>query len=191
MTPRFDPTRAVVFDWARGQLRDDEGASRLNLPASLVLRLLESAGASASRDFAFGLGTELGRRISDRLGKDAERAPLSAWAEHLGGQLALLGLGDLQLDRWGRALVLRVVGAPSSSENVLTAVFEGVLQRGLGRSAEVVAFTREGNSAEVHYLVLSAASAVRARELREAGSSLGQVIETLHVSSGSNSGVSA
>src|SRR6187431_3768829 len=123
MTPRFDPTRAVIFDLARGQLRDDEGAARLNLPASLVLRLCEAAGAGGAGDFARGLGAELGRRVSDRLG--AGSGSVEAWAEHLGGQLALLGLGSLRLERWGRALVLRVTGVPGEFVPLLGGVLEG------------------------------------------------------------------
>ena len=38
--------------------------------------------------------------------------------DHLGGELALLGLGSLGLERWGRALVLTVEGAPSANSSI-------------------------------------------------------------------------
>jgi len=177
MTPRFDPTRAVVFDLARGQLRDDEGAARLNLPASLVLRLCDAAGAAGTRDFAASIGAEVGRRVAERLGDEAQTASLQAWAEHLGGHLALLGLGNLRLERWGRALVLRVGDVPAELGVLVGGVLEGALSRGLSRSSEFVAFTGNGDTA---YLVVSPATAERARSLRNSGQGLGHVIEDLH-----------
>lgn len=177
MTPRFDPTRAIVYDLARGQFKDDEGASRLNLPAHLILRLTSSAGTDAARDFAYSLGDELGRRVADRLGEDRSSAGIEAWAEHLGGQLALVGLGDLSVEQWGRALVLRVEGAPSGTTLLLEGVIGGALQRGLGRQVSAVAFERES---EVEFLILSPGAAARAEELRAEGQGLGEVVEELH-----------
>jgi len=177
MTPRFDPTRAIIYDLSRGQLRDDEGQARVNLPFFLLQRLCEHAGTDATSDFGGALGAEVGRRIRERLGAAAERADVSAWAEHLGGHLALLGLGDLSLERWGRALVVRIVGAPAGSSSLLSAVVTGALQRGLGRSLQIVAFEQEEG---VALLVLSPETARRARTLQEAGESLGRVVEQLH-----------
>ena len=94
MTQRFDPTRSIRYDLERGQLRDEEGTLRLNIPAALLLRLCESAGEAATRDFLSALGTDIGRRIQAALGQDLSAAPIESWAEHLGGQLALLGLGE-------------------------------------------------------------------------------------------------
>lgn len=177
MTPRFDPTRAVIFDLARGQLRDDEGAARLNLPVALVIRLCEAAGDNGMRDFARGLGADLGRRIHDRLGRDGQLASVASWAEHLGGHLALIGLGNLRVERWGRALVLRVQDLPLGAEALVGGVLEGALSRGLSKDGELVDFRTE---AVVAYLVVSPATAMRARQLRDSGQGLGTVIESLH-----------
>jgi len=177
MTPRFDPTRAIVYDLSRGQLRDDEGQARLNLPYFLLERLCDHAGAEATREFGSSLGGEIGRRIRDRLGSGADQANIGVWAEHLGGHVALLGLGDLSLERWGRALVVRIAGSPSGATALLSAVVAGALQRGLGRSVQTVSFPLED---AVALLVLSQQTAERARSLREAGESLGRVVEELH-----------
>lgn len=177
MTPRFDPTRAVVFDFGRGQLKDDEGGLRLNLPLGVLARLAEQAGPDATRDFAHGLGVEIGRRIESRLGAGALGADLAAWAEHLGGNIALLGLGHTQLERWGRALVVRLAGAPREISGLLPALVESALGRASGRDVEVVAFEEDGGAA---CLVLSRSSARRARELAAAGHGLGSVVEALH-----------
>lgn len=181
MTPRFDPTRAIVYDLARGHLRDDEGASRLNLPTHLLLRLCESAGPETARDFAASLGEELGRRIFDRLGDDRLTASIEAWTEHLGGQLALLGLGNLSLEKWGKALVLRVAAIPQGTLTLLEGVLGGAIRRGLGRQVTVVGFLR-GDDGE--FLVLSEAGAQKARTFAQSGTPLGQVVEELHKSSG-------
>lgn len=174
MTPRFDPTRAIIYDLAQGQLRDDEGASRLNLPFASVARLLEQAGADVALDFGRNLGVEIGRRVAARLDGAAGTA---AWAEHFGGHLALLGLGNLRVERWGRALVLRVASAPEGSSELVGAVLEGALQRGLSRTCSLVPFSGDDG---VAYLVLSPQTGERARALREAGGGLGQVVEQLH-----------
>lgn len=177
MTPRFDPTRAIVYDLARGQLRDDEGASRLNLPVHLLVRLCESAGPDAARDFGYSLGDELGRRIADRMGDGRTSASIEDWTEHLGGQLALVGLGNLSIERWGKALVLRVAGIPNGTLSLLESVLSGCIQRGLGRQAAVVGFER---GTEAEYLVLSGEAADRARHLARDGASLGHIVEELH-----------
>lgn len=174
MTPRFDPTRAIIYDLAGGQLRDDEGAPRINLPLFPLTRLLEQAGADAAADFGRGLGEQIGRRCAEKLPRGAS---MDAWTEHLGGHLALLGLGCLRLERWGRALVLRVTGVPEDAEDLLGNVLEGALARGTGKELSLVGF---GASMSTGYLVLSRGTADRARGLRASGEGLGQVLEQLH-----------
>jgi hypothetical protein len=178
MIPRFDPTRSVVFDLAQGQFRDDEGTPRLNVPADALLRLCEAAGPDAVRDFGRSLGSEVGRRALRRLGDAAQNAPVEAWVEHLGGELALLGFGNLSAERWGKALVLALDGAPSGSEAVLAAFVEGALQRALGR--DVAAFSLGRTGELVRVAVLSRSSADRAREWQQGGASWVQILERLH-----------
>jgi hypothetical protein len=177
MTPRFDPTRAIVYDLSRGQLHDDEGASRLNLPAHLLLRLCEHAGLEGTVEFARALGEDLGRRVASRLGAEASVAGIEAWTEHLGGQVALLGLGNLSVEQWGRALVLRVGGMPSGLDRILESVLEGALQRGIGRQVSLIGFSRGD---EIEFLVLSPETSHKARTLAQSGAGLGQVVEELH-----------
>src|SRR5689334_2855860 len=110
---RFDPAQAVKFDFGTGQVSLD-GAARLLVPPDALLALCRGAGGEAARDFGRRLGTELGRRVSSRIGID--RASVDVVIEHLGGDLALLGLGSLGAERWGRALVLTVKSSPLGSE---------------------------------------------------------------------------
>jgi hypothetical protein len=182
MTPRFDPTRAVVFDLARGALRDDEGQARLNIPLALLVRLLESAGHDSARDFGHGLGSEVGRRVSERLGSEKDTASTSTWVEHLGGHLALIGFGSLRAERWGRALVLRVEAVPSSAVALLGWVLEGAMLRAFGRRVSAVSFAEHVGAAEntVSFLVLAENRASAAQSLRDGGRGLGAVIDELH-----------
>lgn len=177
MTPRFDPTRAIKFDLARGQMRDDEGNPRVNLPAHVVLRLCEQAGESAQKDFALGLGSDVGRRIVERLGQTLTDASVEAWAEHLGGQLALLGLGDLGIEQWGKALVFIVDGAPAGTSSLVGQLLGAAVTRASGRSVQLIAFEQEST---ISYLVVSAEAALRALDLMRSGAGLGQVVEQLH-----------
>ncbi|MCH2108370.1 MAG: hypothetical protein MK135_03510 [Polyangiaceae bacterium] len=177
MIPRFDPTRAIIYDFARGQLKDDEERPRLNLPCDLLLRLCHDAGEEAAVNFASELGTEMGRRILDKMGPDAEAASLEQWVEHLGGQLALLGLGNLALERWGKALVLRVQEHPPGAAGLAAHVLMSALQRGLSRDVGFVPFAEETATA---FLVLSPDSAEKAQEWALEGSTMSQVIENLH-----------
>lgn len=177
MTQRFDPTRSIRYDLGRGQLRDEEGTLRLNVPASLVLRLCDSAGETATRDFLSALGTDVGRRVQKGLGNELLAAPVEAWAEHLGGQLALLGMGELLVERWGRALVLRVRGAPEELKGLVGVVLEAVLQRALGREVRLPGFSEGADAA---FLVVSPGTAEEVYRLAAEGASLLRVVETLH-----------
>ncbi|NLE84814.1 MAG: hypothetical protein GX607_00305 [Myxococcales bacterium] len=176
MIPRFDPTRAVVFDLAQGQLRDEEGIGRLNVPADALLRLLAGVGADARRDFGHGLGNEVGRRVQRRLGDAAKDAGAEVWVEHLGGELALLGLGNLSFERWGKALVIAVAGAPQGAEELVGSLLEGALLRALGR--EVVAVAMGGEP--LRYALLNQRAGAQARAWLDEGASWSEVLERLH-----------
>jgi hypothetical protein len=182
MIPRFDPTRAVVFDLAQGQLRDDEGSARLNVPVDSLLRLCEAAGPDAVRDFGQTLGSEVGRRVLRRLGEAAIGASTEAWVEHVGGDLALLGLGSLSVERWGKVLVLAVANSPAGADVLLASVLEGTLQRALGREASAVVLGR-GNDT-LRLAVLSRRAAERARQWQNEGASWVQLLERLHEARG-------
>jgi hypothetical protein len=139
-----------------------------------LARLMEHAGPEVAADFGRSLGAEIGRRIAEKL-KNA--SGIDAWTEHLGGHLALLGLGSLTLERWGKALVLRVTGAPEGATALIGSVFEGALQRGLGEVVATVAFDAEHSTG---YLVVSPGTAERVRGMAAAGEGLGQIVEQLH-----------
>jgi hypothetical protein len=173
----FDPSQSVKFDFARGAVEIDGGA-RLLVPPAALLALCQGAGVEAQRAFGRTLGTELGRRVASRI--RVNDASVDAVLEHLGGDLALMGLGSLGIERWGRALVLTLNGSPlgRDGDTLVAAVLEGALQRGMARDATVMLLAREDNQARL--LVVSSAAAGKVRAWLDQGIAWGEVLARLH-----------
>jgi hypothetical protein len=148
------------------------------VPADALIDLCRAAGDEAVSDFGRRLGTAAGRRIAERLG-DASGASLEDVIEHLGGELALLGLGSLGLERWGRALVLTVDGGPFGQQldRLLGAVLEGVLQRTFGRDCRAAKLMRDDR--QVRFLITNAESASKVAEWLGSGLSYGDALTRL------------
>jgi hypothetical protein len=182
--PRFNPSQSVKFDLASGAVSMDGSGSRLLVPAELLGQLWSSASEEQQRDFGRRLGTELGRRAAERLGGgQAQRASLEAVVEHLGGDLALTGLGSMHLERWGRALVIGIAKSPlgSNGDKLLAAIVEGAIQRLFGKDTAVVVLNRTDEL--VRLLVLNPTSALRARGWLDDGVGWGEVLSRLHADS--------
>ena len=94
-----------------------------------------------------------------------------------------MGLGNLGVERWGRALVMTVEGAPAGRDGdaLIAAVLEGAIQRAFGRESSVVQLHRDDDL--VRLLVVSPATAISVRSQLSSGCSWGQVLETLHSNS--------
>jgi hypothetical protein len=173
----FDPSQSVKFDFVRGAVEIDGGAHLL-VPTSSLLALCRGAGAEALRDFGRGLGTELGRRVAGRI--RINEASVESVVTHLGGDLALVGLGSLGVERWGQALVLTVTTSPLDREGdaLVAAVLEGALQRAMARDVAVVPLSRENGQARL--VVTSASAAGKVRAWLGEGVSWGDVLARLH-----------
>ena len=109
-TPRFDPTHSLEFNLDRGSVKLSGSIERVLLPADALAALVRGADVETRRDFARRLGTEAGRRVAERLDGNASA---EAVVEHLGGEVALMGMGSLGFERWGRMLVATVQGSPA------------------------------------------------------------------------------
>lgn len=177
--PRFDPVHSVEIDLARGTLAVRDGGARVLLPVGALSALLGAASPEARKDFARRLGTEAGRRVALRLG-DASASAVEVVLEHLGGDLALLGLGSLGIERWGRALVFTVTGSPlrADGDELLAWVLEGALQRCFGRDTSIVRLSRD--DAQVRFFVSSVAAGERVRQLLDSGTPWGAVLSRMH-----------
>jgi hypothetical protein len=182
MATRFNPSGSVSFDLARGRV--DCGGDHVLVTADALVDLCRAAGDEAVADFGRRLGTAAGRRIADRLGNDASGASLEEVLDHLGGELALLGLGSLGLERWGRALVLTIDGGPFGQQldRLLGAVLEGALQRAFGRDCHATKLMRDDR--RVRFLIASPASASRVAGWLGSGVSYGDALTRLQGKAG-------
>jgi len=179
--PRFDPARTLSVDLPRGRLTLDGSDARLLVSLSAVDELLESCSADARRAFGLRAGTEIGRRLVERLGEQLlVGAPVELIVEHLGGELALMGLGSLEVEQWGRALVFgidQVIGSPRIA-GLLADILEGVLQRSLSRDASLVSLGTEDG--RLRLLVVGRQVKPVVDEWLQQGTSYGEVLTRLN-----------
>jgi hypothetical protein len=177
MATRFNPSGSVSFDLVRGRV--DCGGEHVLVAADALVDLCRAAGDEAVSDFGRRLGTAVGRRIAERLGDGASSATMEEVLDHLGGELAVAGLGSLGLERWGRALVLTIDGSPFGQQldRLLGAVLEGALQRAFGRDCRAAKLMRDDR--QVRFLITNPSSADKVAEWVGSGQSYGDVLARL------------
>jgi hypothetical protein len=147
---RFDPSKAVTFDLTHGLVHLEGAPSRVLVPAEALLALAAAAGAEATATFARTFGEAMGRRVAARFSDQSEQSvsgtPVEVVVEHLGGELALAGLGSLGLERWGRAAVLVVDQSPlgAAGDGLLEGVLAGAVEAAAGRSVHALRLGRDG-----------------------------------------------
>jgi hypothetical protein len=178
----FDPSKAVTFDLARGLVQQEGAPSGLIVPAAALAALAHAAGPEASQAFARAVGEAIGRRVALRLAAaDGVRgAGAAAVVEHLGGELAITGLGSLGLERWGRALVLVIDQSPlgAAGDALLESVLAGALAAAAGEVSSVTVLARDGGRAR--FLVTSRAGIDKVRAWLNEGVSWGDALVRLH-----------
>jgi hypothetical protein len=149
------------------------------VPAEALALLCKDADPEAVQSFGRRLGVEVGRRAAEGLNQ-ISRASIEAVVERVGAELALMGLGSLAVERWGRALVCSVSAAPLGLEAdaLVGSVLEGVLEDAFGRAARAVPLGRVGE--EARFLIINPNGAIQVDKWLAQGSSWGQVLERLH-----------
>ena len=178
---RFDPSKAVTFDLAHGLVHLDGAPSRLLVPAEALVALTSAAGPEASAAFGAAIGEAMGRRVASRLGEGGVvAAPIAVVVDHLGGELALAGLGSLGLERWGRALVLVVDQSPlgEGGDRLLEAALASAIAAAAGLAAGVLLLARDGVRAR--FLVGGDAAIEKTRRWIDEGVAWGDAIVRLH-----------
>jgi hypothetical protein len=181
---QFDPTRALRVDLEQGLLTLQGGGSRVLCPTDALVKLLDAADTETLRAFGVELGTDLGRRIGDRFGSTINMATMELFLEHLGGEIALMGLGCLSIERWGRALVFAVtgLGTGKSLTTLMAALLEGALQRSLSRDVAIVPIGRTDDVLRLVGVGRRVASDVQG--WLDQGVSFAEVLVRLHSESG-------
>jgi hypothetical protein len=180
----FDANKRVTFDLAQGRvtLGEGSGAPALLVPAEALASVCRIGGPSAFAAVGAAIGEPMGERIASRAGgSDALRAePLETIVDHLGGELALVGLGALAAERWGRALVLAAEHAPFGADGseLLARVLERALSVASGRDLRCVSLGQDGSRAR--FLVTGPAAAGKVSDWLSSGKSWRDAIARLH-----------
>jgi hypothetical protein len=181
MSEPFNATHAVRFDLGRGRVsvgasEGGGGEARVLIPADALRDLCQAAGSEDVKDFGRRVGTEIGRRVAARLG---DGSGIGAMVEHLGGDLALAGLGSLGAEVWGQALVFTIQGSPLGKDGdaLLAAILEGALQRAVGRDSAVVPINHTDDKSRL--VVVNRATGSRVREWLAEGVSWGDALSRL------------
>jgi hypothetical protein len=182
MAQPFNPSQAVQFDLAKGQVKLGASLPRVLVPADALSDLLRNSSEEAKRAFGRKLGAEAGRRIAERLRDELSAASIEVLVEHLGGELALVGVGSLGVERWGRALVITIDEPPwpADTDWLLAAIVEGALEAAFSRSSHVIETPRAGSQARL--LVMGERANETVRRLLAEGNTLGAVVDKLHAS---------
>jgi hypothetical protein len=177
----FDPKHAVEFDLSKGEVKLVGASQRVLVPASALAALMAAAPAEAVRELGKAWGMEAGQRLRARVGGELRQASLDQMVEELGGELALSGLGSLGIERWGRALVITVDGAPfgEAGRELVRSLVTSLLATAFERDVRLVKLAPEGSSDR--FLVASAEASEDATRWLAEGQTLGQVLERLHL----------
>ena len=179
-----EPT--LTLDLDRGLVAVDERA-RLVVPVAPLLALAEASGAEAARAFGAALGASVAERARVRLG-DVSGASVERALGVLASEVALIGLGGLSIERWGKALVLVLEPCALSDEHagesarvLLEACFESALSAVFGAEARAVALSVLAEGAgRARVLVTSERARDRARVLLARGAAWHDVLVSLH-----------
>jgi len=149
------------------------------LPATLLAELCGHLDGAVVAQAGGRLAASVSDGLKKRLGA-MDGASLQQVIDHVGGELALLGLGSCSAERWGRALVLKVESAElgEATASFLTGFFEGCLQSLAKRPLSVVALPQADGS--VRFVVCSEAAANRVRGWRDQGVGFGDAMQRLN-----------
>lgn len=187
MSQTFDPSSAVEFFLASGRVKLRGSSDRLLVPADALAALCDAAGEEATAEFGEAIGEALGMSMSSRAstkgvsGQEAVRAAsVGDMVDMLGGELALLGLGTISVERWGKAMVLVLDENPQGAmgDSLFEAIVGSALSVASGRDVETVRLERAG--ARARFLICSPAAAKSVRKQMSEGSSWGDIVVRLH-----------
>ncbi|MDX2056009.1 MAG: hypothetical protein SFV15_26640 [Polyangiaceae bacterium] len=178
--PSFDAAGALEFDLARGSLTFDGKVAALAVPTSALDALFKRAPADIVEGFGKRLGSQAAECVRERVGEHKLSLSLDGVTEHLGGAFALLGLGNLQMERWGKALVVNISGIPLKSAHVaiVRSALESALLHLFERTVKGVAVSQDESS--VKLLVVAPDVAPKVEAWVQQGFSWGELLDKLH-----------
>ena len=176
----FDPARSVTFDLATGSVHLAAGEPQVLVSASVVSAL---AGSTAH---ARRLGRIIGSEIAGRAGlrQAASVASLRALSlgeavDLIGGEFALLGLGNLRAERWGDALLFAIdpCALDERGDELVAGIVEGAVSIAAGRELAAAVIEREERTIRV--LVCNESAKEKAEDLRVEGLPFTEIVYRL------------
>lgn len=182
----FNPSKAVVFDLARGGVHlgrrssGEAGPAHVLLPTELFATLVDHyAGARA---LGHTVGTDVVKRALARGGQDTgsmRSLTLAEVVDLVGGELALLGLGSLRVERWGDAMlfVLDPCALDARADAFVEGLVEGIVEVGGARDAHAVVIDRADGTVRV--LIGGPEAAERAKEMAAVGAPFTEIVTEL------------
>lgn len=197
MAHPFDPSRAVAFDLGAGRIGMSDGDPYVMVPAAALAAL--AAGQTDARGLGRAMGIKAAGRVAKRLAKPSgqsgtmpptapvgealRQTSLETLVEMLGGEVALLGLGNLRVERWGKALVfvLDPCGVDARADDLVLGLIEGALSTASERELGAAIVDRSGRSARI--LVGNPRAIAFALERSQQGVFFTDILRSLHAMS--------
>jgi hypothetical protein len=185
--PPFDASKAVRIDLTRGQIQLPDEVRGLLLPSGALTALFGAADAATVSAFARSVGESIGQRVRAKItaeGATVREAPIEAVVEHLAGHWGVTGLGHLELERWGRALVVVVDDVPTgeADDRLIAPMLAAAISAASEAQAHCVRLHRDG--ARARFVVVSEKGAERVRSSLSSGTPWAEALVRLHASGG-------
>lgn len=179
----FDASKAVTFDLARGHLQTPDTNRGLLVPSAAIAELCRGADDDVVLALGNRLGESVGRAVEAELrrgGTSVRGAGLEEMVDHLDGHWALMGLGRLGIERWGRALVAVIDDSPldDAGDPLIAQVLAAALAPATSARLACVRLHRDG--ARARFFVTTKAGADRIREWLGAGVPWAEALVRLH-----------
>ncbi len=173
------------FHLAEGRVTTRQRAPQVVVPASALLQLQAELDVPQLVNFGAALGEEVAGRLLEEL-PEAKTASAATVADHLGAQLAVMGLGSLNLEFWGDAMVFALVGCPllapagthQPGEAIISGLLQAVLQRVFGKTARVLPLQKQDQT--TRWLVCHEGVADRLSEWVNSGMGAANVLARLN-----------
>ena len=164
-----------MFDLASGSVRLTAGEPQVLVSASIVGSLV--ASAPNAREMGRLIGADLAGRARIRRAMTGGGASeetmrsltLGDVVDLLGGELAILGLGNLRSERWGAALLFVLDPCPldTRADGFLAGIIESAVASAGGRDLRAAVLEHEGRT--VRMLICNEVAMKRAEALRADG----------------------
>lgn len=143
------------------------------LSAQALETLLRAAPSASRVDMGRDIGQQMGKHVADGLGgaDGVRNASIEDVIGALATEIALAGLGEVALERWGRAMVIALSGGPLAHQTeLLSGVLGGAIAAATNSNASAVSI------GDGKYFVGSARSCDRLRAQITSGTTFGEAI---------------